>query len=84
MIFYTGDYSKIYKVGYRSQSWDTIRLWALRRRLKAQSSKLKAIHSFNNIRRLALLNISAEISEADLTGVTQIFADYNQLKKHIH
>ena len=34
------------------------------------------------IRRLALLNISAEISEADLTGVTQINADFHFFFKY--
>jgi hypothetical protein len=40
MILYTSDYSKIYKLRYRSQGRDTIRLgikWAQSSKLKAQS-----------------------------------------------
>jgi hypothetical protein len=40
MILYTSDYSKIYKLRYRPQGWDTIRLgikWAQSSKLKAQS-----------------------------------------------
>ncbi len=51
MIFCTGGYSKIYKVGYRSHSWDTIRLGGRGAesgpqitqicKLKAEGSRLK-------------------------------------------